>query len=138
VGAVAGLIGSSKASKAAKRAARIEAANEKIATDERIKQISQEERTLAGVTRARAAGAGFVITQGSVLNLLAEQAREFERERKITARVGASKVATALAGGKAVAQQYKAQGVGNLFAGLSQAALLAQQAGLFTKSGGGD
>lgn len=132
-GAVAGLIGSSSASKAAKRAAAIEARNERAVTQERLIQISQEERTLAGVTRARGAGSGVAIGQGSILNVLAEQARQFDRERAITAKVGASKARAALAQGEAISEQYRAQGLQNLFQGLGQAALLASQSGLFAK-----
>jgi len=133
VGAVSGLVGGSKAKKAAKRAAAREADIEQQVTTERLDRLALERRSLAGTTVARAAGSGVLIGSGSVLQILAEQAREFERERSITARVGASRASAAIASGRALGQQYQAQGLQSLFAGISQAAGIAYNAGLFSK-----
>lgn len=132
VSAIGGLLGGSKASKAAKKAAADAALQEKIVTTERLRQIQQEERTLAGQTVARSAGAGGVVNQGSILQILAEQAREFRIEERVTRNAGASRVATALAQGKAASQQFEAQGLSSLFAGIGQAAGIASN--LFAKN----
>lgn len=131
--AVSGLVGGSKAKKAAKRAAAKEAQIEKQVTAERLDRLELERRSLAGTTVARAAGSGVLVGSGSVLQILAEQAREFERQRSITARVGASRASAAIASGRAIGQQAQAQGLQNLFAGIGQAASIAHNAGLFGK-----
>jgi hypothetical protein len=136
VGAIGGLLGGKKASKAAKRAAREAARQEQVVTNERLRQIAQEERTLAGQTVARSAGAGGVVNQGSILQILAEQAREFGIESRVTRSAGASRVKQALDQGKATSQQFEAQGLSNLFAGIGQAAGIAYDAGgLFKPKG---
>ena len=117
-----GFLGSSKAKKAARRAAAEEARIERAVTGRRVEQLNQEERTLAGDTRGRAVGSGVVANQGSVLSVLAEQAYEFEKERRITRRVGASRANAALGQGRAIGRQAQAQGLQNLFSGISQAA----------------
>jgi hypothetical protein len=132
--AVTSFVGGRRASKAAKRAAAEASRQEKVVTRERLLQIDQEEKSLRGTTLARAAGSGSVVGSGSVLAILAEQAREFERERVITRSVGASKVRATLAQGDSVAAQASAQGLANLFSGLSSAASLAYQSGLFKKT----
>jgi hypothetical protein len=129
VSGVLGGIGGKKASKAAKRAAREAARQEQVVTNERLRQIQQEERTLAGQTVARSAGAGGVVNQGSILQILAEQAREFAIESKVTRDAGASRVKMALDQGKATSRQFEAQGLSNLFAGIGQAAGIAYNAG---------
>lgn len=133
---VSGALGfgsSRSASKAAKRAAAEAARQERVVTKERLRQIDQEERSLRGTTLANAAASGSVVRSGSVLGILAEQAREFERERRITQSVGASKVRATLAQGNSVANQYQAQGLASLFSGLGSAASIAYQGGLFQK-----
>jgi hypothetical protein len=134
VSGVLGGLGGSKASKAAKKAAAEQARQEQVVTNERLRQIQQEERTLAGQTVARSAGAGGVVNQGSILQILAEQAREFRIEERVTRNAGASRVRTALAQGQSAARQFEAQGLSSLFAGIGQAAGIAYNAGLFSKN----
>jgi hypothetical protein len=136
-GSVLGGISGRKSSRAAKRAAAEAARAERLVTEERLIQIDQEERAVRGTTMARAAGSGSVVGSGSVLAILAEQAREFERERSITRRAGASRVRATLAQGDAIASQARAQGLGSLFQGLSSAAWMGYQGGLFTKTSTG-
>jgi len=119
---VLGFSSGRRAKRAARRAAAEQARIEAMVTGERIRQIYQSERTLSGETIARAAGSGIVTTQGSPLMILAEQAYEFERERRFTKQVGASRANAALAEGRSIGRQYQAQGLQNLFAGLGQAA----------------
>lgn len=126
-----GAIGGNKAKKAAKKAAAEQARQEAVVTTERIRQLRQEERSLYGRTRAVGAGSGGVVGQGSMLQILAEQAREFERERRITKSVGASRVKAALDQGEAIGDQAFYSGLGNLFAGIGSAAGIAYQGGLF-------
>jgi len=121
IGAGASLVGGLTGSSSAKKAAKQAAAAEKAVSKERIEQLYREERRLAGTTRARGAASGIVVSQGSILNVLAEQALNFERERAITKKVGASRVAAALAGGDAASKQFEAQGLSGLFAGLGAA-----------------
>jgi hypothetical protein len=58
-------------------------------------------------------------TMGSAGIVLSEQAAEFARERSITEKVGASKVASGLARGKATASAYKFQGYSNAASGIA-------------------
>jgi transcription elongation GreA/GreB family factor len=133
--AVAGLLGSRSAARAAKRAAAAAARQEKAVTEERLRQIDREERSLSGVTLARSAGSGSVVNAGSPLLILAEQAREFDRERLVTREAGASRTRAALQQGDAVASQARAQGLQSLFQGIGTAVSLGYQSGLFTKKG---
>ena len=124
IGLISGFLGSKKASKAAREQAALEAEHEGLITSERQRQINREERQLYGETRTRFAGGGVLAggansPQGSVGDILSEQASEFRQERAITGKVGASKVAQGLARGKAVADQYKYQGYGNVASGIS-------------------
>jgi hypothetical protein len=135
VSAIGGFLGGSKASKAAKRAAAEAARQEGVVTQERVRQIAQEERTLAGQTVARTAGSGSVVTQGSPLQILAEQKREFAKEGLVVRLAGASRASAALASGRSVAAQASAQGLSALFAGIGQAANIAyNNPGLFSKN----
>lgn len=83
---------------------------EEAVTEERLRQLRVEERTMAGETRGRVAASGARVTSGSALEVLAEQEREFARERAITAEVGASRAQTALKRGENLARQYRYQG----------------------------
>jgi hypothetical protein len=56
---------------------------------------------------------------GSAKSVINEQAASFARERSITQRVGATKVAQGLARGKATADAYKYQGYSNAATGIS-------------------
>jgi hypothetical protein len=130
VGIISGFLGSKKASKAAKDQAKEEARLEKMVTEERIRQLGREERQLYGDTVAGYAGGGVLSSFGSMSNVpretigspgtvLAEQAAEFQREREITQKVGATKVAQGLARGKATAEAYKYAGYTNAAQGIS-------------------
>ncbi len=130
VGLIAGFLGSKKASKAAKKQADLEAEQERLVTGERIRQLGREERQLAGDTVAGYAGGGVLSSFGSMSNVpretigspgtvLAEQSAEFQREREITQKVGATKVAQGLARGKATAEAYKYAGYTNAAQGIS-------------------
>jgi hypothetical protein len=126
---VLGFGSSKKAKKAARRAAAESARQERVVTDERIRQLVNQETALRGTTIARQAGSGGVVNQGSVLQILDEQAKEFAIERRITESVGASRVKQALDQGAAAGRQLQAQGLAGLFAGLGQAASIAYGAG---------
>ena len=130
VGLISGFLGSRKASKAAKKQAKIEAEQEKLITAERVRQIGKEERDLYGETIAGYTGGGvlasFGSTQdtaldplGSAASVLAEQKEEFGFERKITQETGASNVMQSLQRGRALSNQYKYQGYANLAGGIS-------------------
>jgi hypothetical protein len=130
IGVISGFLGSKKASKAAKKQAEEEARLEALVTAERIRQLGREERTLYGETVAGYAGGGVLSSFGSMANVpretmgspgtvLAEQAAEFQREREITQKVGATKVAQGLARGRATAEAYKFQGYSNAASGIA-------------------
>lgn len=125
--------GSKSAKRAAKRAAAEQARQERVVTEARIEQLFKEERSLAGTTVARQAGSGGVVNQGSVLQILKEQADEFRLERDTVRSAGASRVAVALAQGSSVASQASAQGLASLFQGIGQAVNIAYGAGLLGK-----
>jgi hypothetical protein len=118
-GMISSFLGSKKASQAAKEAAKRQAVDERALTKERLRQLDVEERTMAGDTRARAAGSHVKAGQGSPLEVLAEQAREFAREKQITKDVGASKAASALQRGRDVGNAVKYQSYSNMAQGAS-------------------
>jgi hypothetical protein len=128
IGLISDFMGSKKAEKSAERQAEEEAKAEKTVTAERLRQLGVEERTLFGETLAGYAGGGVLSTtpgltgtrpiSGSPSLVLAEQAKEFKFERKITTEVGATKVQQALAGGKSVADAYRYSGYANVAKGL--------------------
>lgn len=130
VSAVAGFLGSQKASSAAKNQAQLEAEQEKKLTTEKLRQLGIEERAVYGQTLAQYAGSGVLANApslsgqpkpnaGSPLVVLAEQAKEFGFQRKITQEVGATKVNQALSGGKATADYYRYSGYANVASNLS-------------------
>jgi hypothetical protein len=129
VGLISSYIGSKKASKAAKEQAKEEARLEGIVTDEKIRQLGVDERTLYGQTVAGQAGSGVVgiqpnlgqsnVMAGSPQAVLGEQAASFLQQKNIVQQVGASKAASALTRGKNVAEQYKWQGYSNVASGVS-------------------
>jgi hypothetical protein len=118
-GLISDFLGSKKSSSAAKKAAADQARDERLVTAEKIRQLNIQERTMAGDTRARAAGSRVKVDQGSPLEILAEQAREFTHERNINQRVGASKAASALQRGRDVGNAVKYQSYSNLAEGAS-------------------
>lgn len=133
LGLISDFVGGSKAAKAAKRAAKGEAAAELKVTQERIRQLDIEERVLRGQTIAAAAGGGVKTTVGSPMELVAEQAKEFAFERKITAEVGASRAAAGLQRGRDVGSAYKYQSYSNLAKGASNIFSMMSQSGMFSK-----
>jgi len=110
---IIGLLGANKAAKDAKRAAKGEAALDLRATQEKIFLNKQEERILAGTTRAAAAGSNVKADIGSPLTILAEQARTFARERKFISEVGAERSKLAIQRGKNVASQVRFAAAGS-------------------------
>ena len=110
IGGISSILGGSKASKAAKKQGKLEAAAERRVTAEKIFQLNKEERRLAGTTRAVAVGSGVKANIGSPLTILAEQARAFGRERALVAEVGATKAQSAIAGARNVGRQARYQG----------------------------
>lgn len=121
VGAATSYIGGKKAGRAAKDAAAAEAEIEDKITDERIRQIGREEDLMSEATIARTAGSGVKVGGESMLQVLAEQAAEFRREKDITREVGASRASTALQRGSALATQYKYQGLSGAASGIGSA-----------------
>lgn len=119
---VVSLIQAHKAGSAADRSAKKEAAlNDKV-TKEKIALIGQDKRRLAGETRAAAAGSGVNAGRGSVLQILAEQARTFDRESAFTTEVGAEKSGLIKQRGRNVASAAKYQGFSSALASFGQAA----------------
>jgi hypothetical protein len=132
-GMISSFLGSKKSAQAAKDAAGRQAQDERLVTAEKIRQLNKEERTLAGDTRARAAGSHVKAGQGSPLEVLAEQAREFTHERNINKKVGASKAASALQRGRDVGNAVKYQSYSNLAKGASDIFSIINQAGQQSK-----
>ena len=133
-GAVISYQGSRKAGKAAEAAGQAEAETERAVTQERLRQIEREEMLLREQTIAGTAGQNIKVDSRSALEVLADQASEFRREREITTEVGASKAQASLTRASALATQYKYQGYSALFSGLTGAAGIGHDAGWF---GGG-
>ena len=122
------LFGGAKAGKAAEKAAAAESAMDLRVTQEKIYQLGQEERALAGQTRARTVGSGVKADKGSPLTILAEQARSFAREKMFTSQVGAEKAQLAKTRGNMVAQQARYQSYGQALSSASSAFSLFSEA----------
>ena len=110
IAAALSIIGGRKAKKGAEQAAANEAAMEVELTNAKLEDLKMEERSLAGQTRARAAGSNVKVDIGSPLEILAEQARNFTRERQTVAKVGATRASNTMLRGKMVGQQALYQG----------------------------
>jgi hypothetical protein len=119
VSLISGWLGSKKASKSAKKQAAEEARLEGIVTEEKVRQLGIEERVLRGDTMARYAGSGVMASGPTPGVILAEQAKEFAKQRDVTKAAGASKVASALGQGKATADAYRFSGYANVASGIS-------------------
>ena len=132
VSMITSFMGAKKASKAAKRAAKKEAIAEGKVTTERIRQLGVEEELTRGETIAATAASGVKVNQDSPLMILANQAREFAHERRITQEVGASKASAALERGRNVATQYKYQSYSNLAQSASNIFSIMNNAGKFS------
>ena len=114
--------GARKAEDAAIQQGQDEAVTERAVTKERIRQIGREEEIMRGDTIGRVAASGVKVDMGSPLEILADQASEFQREKSITQEVGASRAKLALSSASALGTQYKyqgyaaaAQGLGSIF-----------------------
>jgi hypothetical protein len=118
-GLISSFIGSKKAAQGARGAADDQNRDERLVTAEKIRQLNKQERTMAGDTRARAAGSRVKVDSISVMDVIVEQAREFTHERNINQRVGASKAASALQRGRDVGNAVKYQSYSNLAKGAS-------------------
>lgn len=105
------LYGGSAASKAAKKAGKEEARLESVVTQAKITDLFKEEEVLRGQTVAATAGAGVKVDRGSPLTILAEQAREFARERMTVAKAGATRATAAQTRGRNVGRAATYQGV---------------------------
>lgn len=110
VGALTNIFGGLSGKKDAEKAAQMQAASDLKVTQEKIYNLGQEERQLAGQTRARTAGSNVKADTGSPLTVLAEQASTFAREKMITAQVGAEKAQLTKKRGDMVGSQAVYQG----------------------------
>ena len=135
LGMISDCIGGDKAAKAAKRAAKAEARAENTLTIERLRQLDKEERTMAGETRAATAASGVQVGRDSPLLLMAEQAREFAYEKRITREVGATKAASAMQRGRNVGNAVRYQSYSNLARGASNIFSIMHSSGMFSKGG---
>ncbi len=130
-GAIASFIGSKKAAKAARKQGAEEARIEGLITDEKLRELDVQERTMYGETLGQYAGSGVLGTfqgtggnagqpmVGSPKAVLDEQQASFAAERSITKEVGASNVAQTLMGAKALSDQYRYSGYANVASSLS-------------------
>lgn len=129
VGLITSFLGSKKAEKAAKDQSKEEARMEGLLTDEKLRQLDKDERSMFGETVAGYTGGGVLSMMpgtgqsqpmsGSPQNILGEQAREFAAEKKITKEVGASNVKQTLMGGQALADRYRYSGYANVASSIS-------------------
>jgi len=131
VSGAASIFGGMSASKDAKRAAKEEAGLESIITQSKVVDLEKQEEVLRGQTVAAAAGAGVKTTKGSPLEILAEQAREFAREKLTVQQVGASRASAAMTRGKMVGRQAMYQGVGQGVSALGSAFSMIGQSGSY-------
>ena len=87
-------------------------------TQAKLEDLKTEERVLKGTTIAGAAGSGVKVGMGSPLEVLAEQARNFAKERMTVSQVGASKASSTMMRGQMAGRKALYQGWGQ---GLQQA-----------------
>ena len=132
---IVSLIGGAKAKSDAEAAGRSQARMENRITDEKLYNLGQEERQLAGTTRATAAGSGVKADTGSPLTILAEQARTFARERRFTSEVGAEKASLAKQRGQMAGQQAMYSGISGALSAFGQAGTSTAKTGSFFKFG---
>ena len=121
VGALTSIFGGMSAKKAANSAAGKQAEADLKVTQEKVYQLGQEERQLAGSTRAAVASSGVKADKGSPLTVLAEQAKTFAREKMVTSQVGAKNAALTRQRGSMVGQQAAFGGFAQGFQGLGSA-----------------
>ena len=111
ISAVGSIVGGIKGGKSAGAAGRAEARAEGDITSAKLEDLFAEERNMRGQTLAGAAGANVKVDKGSPVEILAEQARTFERERQITAKVGASRASITKQRGEMLGKQIAYQGI---------------------------
>lgn len=128
VSAISSLVGGSKANKSAGKAAREESRLENIVTKSKVKRLEAEKREMAGQTIQTAAGSGVAADVGSPVDLLVEQAKNFDEEILTTKIAGATRSQAAQTRGKMVGQQAAWQGAGQAASSLSSAFLIAAKA----------
>ena len=130
VGAITSFIGSKKAAKAAREQGAEEARIGRLTTEEQLRRLTIDERTMRGETLSGYASGGVQayaptldgeprLQTGSPQTVINEQAREFAAERDITREVGASNVQQSLMRAKATATAYKWQGYSNAASSIS-------------------
>ena len=131
VGAVLGgasiatsLSGQRKAGRAAREAAEEEARLEGLVTEEALRQMQVEEMVVRGETIASAAASGVEVNKGSVTDVLAEQAYNFQRERAATRNAGATRARNALNRGSAAASAARYEGISTALNQASNIALM--------------
>ncbi len=126
---VLSLVGASKEAKAAKAAAKGQASADLRVTQERVFQSKQEERQLAGQTRAIAAGSGVKADVGAPVTILAEQAKTFARERKFMQETGQDKARQTIMRGKMQGEISMVRGIQSAMGSFASAASTTKRAG---------
>ena len=129
ISALSSIAGGIKGKKSASGAGRAEARAEGHVTSAKLEDLFAEERNMRGQTLAGAAGSNVKVDKGSPVEILAEQARTFERERQITAKVGASKASILNQRGKMAGDQAAYQGFSQGMGQMAQAFMMFKQAG---------
>ena len=130
VGLISGFLSSRKAASSAKKEAKEQARLEGLVTQEKIRTLGIDERTLYGQTVSGYArggvqavgptlGGGALPQTGTPQTVLGEQAREFAYQKDITQKVGATKAQAALTRGQNVADAYRWSGYANVASGIS-------------------
>lgn len=133
VGLISDFVGSISGANAAKKAATRQAAGEAKLTKERLRQLDVEESRMSGDTIAATAASRVKVDSPSPLMILAEQAKEYGYQKKITRETGATKAAALLREGRDVGKAYKYQSYSNLAKGASNIFGIMNQAGMFSK-----
>lgn len=110
ISAGSSIFGGLSAKNKAKQASEVQAKQELELTLAKTVDLKAEERALKGQTIAGAAGSGVKVGAGSPLEVLAEQARNFQRERQTVAKVGATNASVLTKRGNMVGQQAAYQG----------------------------
>lgn len=121
VGAISTALGVKQASDAKKAGKRSEE-QERLATEERVRQLDIEKKAVTGTQRANAAASGVKVGSASVLAVQTETIDEIEREKKFVRQAGAfSADAAKLQGRVAAYQGYGTAltGAGQIFSAIS-------------------
>ena len=119
IGAASSIMGGLKSKSSAEKAADKETYLEGVVTDAKVRSLRKEERTLAGDTRAAAAGSGVLADVGSPLDILKEQAMTFQREINTVKTAGATRSAQSQTRGRMAGRAAMYQGLSQGAQGLS-------------------